>query len=251
MKGGGRSSVDPRTRPINGPARTIPASFFEGAWHAAAALPGGRAAEDLRRQLGLQTITLRVDEAVWTLQPTADGIEAVPGRRPRHVSLDGAAFADLFCERRTAMGLVIAGRVEGDTASNDAFCAWDPVLRSLLDGRSVYRSGDVSLLARDGSPLDLEQRFRLGQDTAAAAHFLEEAGFLLLQGVFTEAEMDAVDADLRAAVEAARPGDGTSWWASTAAVSPTPATSSTSHSSRPAAGPDRRRALRLHRCDPR
>ena len=209
-------SVDTRTRPINGAGPDDPASFFEGAWRAAAALHGGRAAEDAAR-LGLQPITLRVDEAVWTLQPTADGIEAVPGPAGARatVSLDGAAFADLFCERRTAMGLVIAGRVEGDTASNDAFCAWDPVLRSLLDGRSVYRSGDVSLLARDGSPLDLEQRFRLGQDTAAAAHFLEEAGFLLLQGVFTEAEMDAVDADLRAAVEAARPGDGTSWWAST------------------------------------
>jgi Phytanoyl-CoA dioxygenase (PhyH) len=79
----------------------------------------------------------------------------------------------------------------------------------------VYRPGDLSLQARDGSPLDLAQRFGLGRETRDAAHFLAEAGFLLLQGVFTAAEMDAVDADLRAAVDAARPGDGTSWWAST------------------------------------
>jgi len=120
-------------------------------------------------------------------------------------------------EHRTALGLVIAGRVAAEPEATEAFCAWDPVLRSALDGRGVYRLGDVTMRAPDGSPLDLEQRFRLGDDPAGAAHFLAEAGFLLLQGVFTEAEMDAVDADLFAAVAAARPDDGTSWWAATRA----------------------------------
>ena len=209
-------SVDTRTRAIkaNGPAD--PASFFAGAWREAAARHGARAAEDAAR-LGLQPIVIRVDDAAWTLQPTTDSIDVVPGSPDTNasVTLDRTAFADLFCERRTALGLVIGGRTEGDPASNDAFCAWDPVLRCLLDGRAVYRTGDVSVLARDGSPLDLGQRFRLGQAPADAAHFLGEAGFLLLQDVFTEEEMAAVDADLQAAVEAARPDDGTSWWAST------------------------------------
>ena len=52
---------------------------------------------------------------------------------------------------------------------------------------------------------------------AEAAHFLAEAGFLLLQDVFTPEEIDAIDADLLAAVGAAGPSDGRSWWASTAA----------------------------------
>ena len=100
-------SVDTRTRPINSAGPDDPASFFEGAWRAAAALHGGRAAEDAAR-LGLPPITMRVDEAMWTLQPTADGIDVVPGPAGADatVSLDRAAFADLFCERRTAMGLV-------------------------------------------------------------------------------------------------------------------------------------------------
>jgi hypothetical protein len=71
------------------------------------------------------------------------------------------------------------------------------------------------LRAPDGSPLALDRRFRLGERPGEAAHFLAEAGFLLLQGVFTGAEMDAVDADLAAAVDAARPDDGASWWAAT------------------------------------
>jgi hypothetical protein len=199
-------SADTRTRPINGIGPVDPASFFEGAWCEAVALYGVRAAEDATR-LGLAPIAIEVDDARWRLQPGSRGIDA----------LDPSAFADLFCERRTALGLVIGGRVQGDAVSTEAFCAWDPVLRSLLDGRSVYQPGDVSLQAPDGSPLDLEERFRLDHSPTEAAHFLAEAGFLLLEDVFTEEEMDAVDAELMAAVEGASPGDGSSWWAKTAA----------------------------------
>jgi len=211
-------SVDTRTRPINGAGPADPASFFQGPWREASARHGARAADDARR-LDLQPITLVVEDGSWTLQPTTDGIQVVrsgtdAGATDR-VTLDRSAFADLFYERRTALGLVVGGRVDGDPTSNNAFCAWDPVFRSLLDGRAVYRSGDVALRDRDGSPLDLARRFRLGHAPADAAHFLAEAGFLLLLDVFTPEEMDAVDADLAAAVEAARPGDGTSWWAST------------------------------------
>ena len=209
-------SVDTRTRSINGTGPADPASFFAGEWREAAARFGTRAAEDAAR-LGLSPITLQVDDAQWTLRPGPKGIDVVSGTAGATlaVALDPTAFADLFYERRTALGLVIGGRVEGDPASNEAFCSWDPVLRSLLDGRAVYRPGDVSLSASDGSPLDLDRRFRLDQTPTEAAHFLSETGFLLLQEVFTEAEMDAVDADLRSAVEAARPDDGTSWWAKT------------------------------------
>ena len=74
--------------------------------------------------------------------PETKSIDVVPGTAGAtlRVALDSTAFADLFCERRTALGLVIGGRVEGDPASNEAFCAWDPVLRSLLDGRAVYQA---------------------------------------------------------------------------------------------------------------
>ncbi len=209
-------SVDTCTRPINGSGPADPGSFFEGVWCEAVTRSGIRAAEDAAR-LGLRPLTIEVEGAEWTLRPGTQGIDVAPGPAGAtlRVSLDPTAFADLFYERRTALGLVIGGRVEGDPPSNEAFCAWDPVLRSLLDGRAVYQPGDVSLQASDGSPLDLDQRFRLGQTPAQAAHFLAEAGFLLLQDVFTEAEMDAVDADLRSAVEGARPDDGTSWWAKT------------------------------------
>src|ERR1700722_14047782 len=113
-------SVDTRTRPINGAGPADPASFFEETWRDAAAHHGARAAEDAAG-LGLSPLTIRVEDEAWTLQPATNGIDVVPDSGGADtgapVTLDRAAFADLFCERRTALGLVIGGRVEGDPAS--------------------------------------------------------------------------------------------------------------------------------------
>ncbi len=209
-------SVDMRTRPINAEGPADPESFFEVDWREAVARNGRHAATDAGR-LALGPLAIRVDSDVWTIQPRGMTIDVVPGHVGTEpcITLDRAAFADLFCERRTALGLVIGARVTGDPASCEAFCAWDPVLRSLLDGRPVYQPGAVSLRSSDGSPLELDQRFRLGEQTAEAAHFLGETGFLLLQDVYTDAEMGEVDADLARAVGAARVEDGSSWWATT------------------------------------
>ena len=161
---------------------------------------------DDARYLGVPPLTIEVDGRAWTL--TADGV--TPGATaPLRVAIDQAAFADLVSEQRTALGLVIAGRVVGEPEANNAFCAWDPVLRSIIDGRAVYRPGDVEV------SVPLDQRFRLGEDDDAAAHFLADAGFLLLEGVFTESEIDAIDEDLLRAVDRAEPDDGASWWAAT------------------------------------
>ena len=213
-----RPSVDTRTRPVVASAPVDAVAFWSGEWNNALARNGARAFADAER-LGLPPLAIAVDGDVWTLRRGERSLEVVPGRdeTARHVALDRDAFSDLVCERRTGLGLVIGARVEGEPESNEAFCAWDPVLRSALDGRGVYRPGDVTMRAPDGSSLDLDQRFRLDDPPAAAAHFLAEAGFLLLQRVFTDEEMDAVDADFARAVDAARPDDGASWWATTRA----------------------------------
>ena len=216
--GAGRRSVDTRTRSVGVSPAVDAAAFWAGEWRDALERNGRRAAADAER-LGLPPLAIAVDDDVWTLRRTDGTLEVVPGRDATtlRVALDGDAFADLVHETRTALGLVIGARVEGDPESNEVFCAWDPVLRSALDGRGVYQPGDVTMRALDGSPLELDQRFRLGKRRAEAAHFLAEAGFLLVQGAFTAEEMDAVDADFTRAVDAARPDDGASWWAATRA----------------------------------
>ncbi len=212
---GARRSVDVRTRDRRPTDVVDPAEFWAGTWAEASARNGPQAAADAEL-LGLEALTIRVDGDAWTMELGPGGIEARPGTHAALlVDLDREAFTHLVREERTALGLVIAGRVAGEGPAHEAFCAWDPVLRSLLDGRALHRLDSVAVQGTDGTALDLEQRFVLGERAEEAAHFLAEAGFLLLQGVFTDAEMDAVDTDLAAAVEEARPDDGASWWAAT------------------------------------
>ncbi len=213
-----RPSVDTRTRSFSTLPAVEPAAFWDDVWRDALSRNGARAGDDARR-LALPPLVIAIDGAPWTVRHRDRALEVESGAAPDaafRVELDRDAFTDFVHERRTALGLVIAGRVQGDPASNDAFCGWDPVIRSALDGRGVYRSGDVTLRDRNGCPLALDQRFRLGEHDDEAAHFLAEAGFLLLQGVFTDDEIDAIDADLARAVARATPDDGASWWAATA-----------------------------------
>ena len=87
------------------------------------------------------------------------------------------------------------------------------MLRSLIDGRPVYEPGSISFVGRDGSPLDLHRSFRIDDDPDDIGHFLAQAGYVHIEGMFTQAEMDAVSADLDDAVAAAAFDDGQSWWA--------------------------------------
>ncbi|HYF46870.1 MAG TPA: hypothetical protein VD926_11710, partial [Acidimicrobiales bacterium] len=214
MRGGSRS-VDVRLRD-RGPVEPIDSSaFWTGTWAEAVERNGTHAAADAEL-LDLGPLTIQVDDEPWTLAVNDGTLEVRPGADGAPVAeLDRQAFAELVVEERTGLGLVIAGRVGGEPAAQELLCAWDPVLRSALDGRHLHRPGGVEVRGPDGSPLDLDQRFRLDQRDDAA-RFLAEAGFLLLQDVFTDAELDAVDAELAAAVAAARPDDGASWWATTA-----------------------------------
>jgi Phytanoyl-CoA dioxygenase (PhyH) len=208
-------SVDRRTRSTGTVAPVDPATFWAEEWVAALDHNGERAAADAEH-LDLAPLTIRVAGDARTVRVEGGRLEATTGTAAANVvDLDQAAFTDLVLERRSGLGLAIGGRVDGDDAANQLLCAWDPVLRSVLDGRALYRAGDVALRAADGTSLDLGQEFRIGEGLDEAAHFLAEAGFMVLKQVFTEAEMAEIDADLARAVDAARPDDGTSWWAGT------------------------------------
>src|SRR4029079_8978899 len=61
----------------------------------------------------------------------------------------------------------------------------------------------------------LRQSFHVGDPREDVGHFIAEAGFVHLEGVFTEAEMAAVSADLDDAVAGAAQDAGASWWART------------------------------------
>ena len=57
--------------------------------------------------------------------------------------------------------------------------------------------------------------FTLDDPAEEIGQFLAEAGFVHIEGMFTEAEMAAVSAELDDAVADAERDDGASWWART------------------------------------
>jgi hypothetical protein len=177
------------------------------------AVEAGRAAT----RLGLAPLTLDVEGEPVTICVDDDGQLVV--RRGRGdvvvVELDRAAFSDLMQDVASTFGAQMMGRAKVVQGGLDAFLEWEPVLRCLLDGRPVYESGMIAFKARDGAALDLHKSFRLDDEPAEIGHFLAEAGYLHLEGVFTEAEMAAVSADLDVAMARAERDDGASWWART------------------------------------
>jgi hypothetical protein len=127
--------------------------------------------------------------------------------------LSADALSNLVQDRQTTMGLAMTSKVKVTQGVFDAWIGWEPVFRALLDARPVHEAGAVVIRNRDGKPLDLSRSFVLDDDRDEISHFLSEAGFLHISGVFDESEMAVVAADLEAALGRAKPDDGGSWWA--------------------------------------
>jgi hypothetical protein len=130
-------------------------------------------------------------------------------------ALDAEACSELFQDVVSTFGLVMPGRVQFPSKGGDRFVAWEPVLRAAIDGRAVHEPGSVQFRDRDGDELELHRSFRVDDKRDEIGHFLAEAGFLHLDGVFSEAEMAAVSAELDNAMAEATQDDGASWWART------------------------------------
>lgn len=167
------------------------------------------------RYKSLPALTLNVDDRSLTLRERGGALclEADEASDSAHATLDASALSDLVQDWVSTMGLAMNSRLKMTQGGFDDWVGWEPVFRALFDGRPVHEAGAISLLDRNGGDLDLGRSFELGDDRDEISHFLHEAGFLHLRGVFTEAEMAAVSADLDAALERARPDDGASWWA--------------------------------------
>jgi hypothetical protein len=209
-------TIDRRTRGVGEVCATDPSTFLEDSAELVEAngVDAGRAAV----RLGLPPLTLEVDSDAVTFDP-ADGALQVRagGDGAVVVGLDRAAFADLIGDSASTFGVHMVGRAEIRQGGSDDFVTWEPVLRSLLDGRPVYEPGTVTFSDRDGKALDLHRSFTLDHDPDEIGYFLAEAGFLHLEGVFTEDEMAAVSAELDDAIAEAEQDDGASWWARTEA----------------------------------
>jgi hypothetical protein len=209
-------SVDLRTR-TDGPRRSIDAaSFFAELSDRVGANRAGMA--DGLRWLAPRPLAVELPDGVWTLHADEDRVVVTPGLADvaAHVRLSPGQLDDLVDDQQTFMAWFSAGRLDQPLGRLEDLLDWWLVLRAAIDGTTLYAPGSVDFQDRDGSPLDLHRSFSLDDEPDDLRHFLEEAGYLHLAGVFTEAEMAAVSADMDAAAPTYLPNDGRSWWARTA-----------------------------------
>jgi len=187
---------------------TLPELIASG--HGEAARPG------LREVVPLGLRIADSEQAV-TYVPRPDSAAAVgivPGDEAAEVvvSLSSRAWSNLVHDLESPPSLVYhddAERVRGDMMQ---FVRWEPVLRALYTGRPVYDPARVDLRDRNGAPLDTTRGFTLDDDPDDMAHFLREAGYLLVKGAFSPDEVDAFRAAADRLRAQARHGDQASWW---------------------------------------
>lgn len=209
-------SVDLRTR-TGADVRPVDAATFFGEELPARFAEHGALAADGARQLGVRPFGFDVDGARWTVRLTGGTLGVDPGTDDAHavVRLDNVGLHDLVNDLRTPMGFLTGGDLDMPRGRLEHFLDWWVVLRSVLDGRRAHVAGDLSFVDPEGRPLDLRRSFRIDDDPDEASWFLAEAGFLHLRGVFDEAEMARVSAEMDDAAPRYVNGDGRSWWAKT------------------------------------
>ena len=146
----------------------------------------------------------------YTYWCTGDDVEVAAGiDAATVVELDDDAFDDLVTEAWSVYGLLYGDRVRVRAGDFATLAAWEAPLQAVWWGRPVYGPDTVAGLAG----LELHRSFTLDDDDAELARFLSGAGFLVLRGVLSPAEVEAINAVVAGEKAGATPGDGRSWWA--------------------------------------
>ena len=178
-----------------------------------AAGKGKLAAAHLER---CRPIAFRLDDGrAYTYAPTADGIEVSPGEENAQtvVELTQSDWCDFVWELKTCFALLYADLLKVPTGSFGQLSRWEPALRAAFDGQPVYDYNDPPpVVDAAGQALDLSTSFTLADSDDVIVDFLRRAGFIHLRGVFSALEVEAMRAEVEAAVARARPDDRHSWW---------------------------------------
>ena len=162
------------------------------------------------RELRLVDFCIETDGEPYTLVWQGDRVAVKPGREGRaRARLTAEQLGDLVNDQSTPIAWMSNRVLDMPEGGLPDFLNWWLVLRAALDGRRIHARGDVTFesgVRRSFTPDDSDEEMRA---------FLEQAGYLHIRGLFSEAEMKAVEADYPKAAPHFEKGDPRAWFATT------------------------------------
>jgi hypothetical protein len=209
-------TVDRRTRVDRPRPQVAPEAFFEEELAAAFEAQAGLI-EPAASLFTPPPLTVDVGGTCYRLVLEAGRPHVEPGAREGdgYLRLTVGQLTDLVHDQVTPIAWFSDGTLDLTGMPFERVLDWWLLLRGALDARAPHVPGAIDLVDEDGSPLDLNRSFSLDDPLGDIRSFLERAGYLRLDRVFSEAEMAAVSADMDRAAPCYEPGDGRSWWATT------------------------------------
>lgn len=164
----------------------------------------------------LRPLVLDVAGRGWCLAvtprgPTVEPVEAWGDQAVVHIS--ATMLSELVADQTTPIAWLASGVLKEERAGLALLLDWWLLVRAALDGTIPHRPGAIDFTDRSGQPLDLARSFTLEDPPEDRAHFLAQAGFLHLKGVFSPEEMAEISADMDRLAPTYSLGDGRSWWA--------------------------------------
>jgi hypothetical protein len=200
-------SVDARTR-IDSQQKFVPAQqFFSRILpeqlnkHWLDIEPGGS-------QLILKNFCFDIEGQAWTLSWCEDHIAISAGHSGKaSVKLSPDQLSDLINDQITPIALMTNQLLDMPEGQLADLLNWWLVLRAAIDGRRIYKPGDVTFKQ------EVTRSFTLEDSDEEMREFLEDVGYLHITDFFTPEEMALVEADFETAAPHFKKGDPLAWFA--------------------------------------
>lgn len=161
------------------------------------------------KQLRLRPLVIEIEDRAWTLWRDETLHVAVGdlGQDAMRLRTTGPEWDALVRDEVTPIGWMTANTLDLSGGRIGHLLDWWLLLRSLLDDRPVHNPGDMAI------DISAIRSFSLCDPMTQMRDYLAEFGYLHIEGVFGQEEMDALSRDMNASESSYVDGDGNSWWA--------------------------------------
>ncbi len=149
----------------------------------------------------------------WHASDQGVRVEAGTSGAQTVIELSADTFSDHLNQLISATGAVQTRRASVVEGSLEHWREWEPVIRSLVDGKPIYGPGVVAtLIDRHGAPLAPDRSFSIDDPVEDMRHFLQTMGYLHIKAVFSADEIAILRSEAETCCVQSVPGDPRSWW---------------------------------------